>query len=433
MALGGGIFISQNKTLPGAYINFISASRASAAISDRGYAAMPLALDWGVENEVFTVTAQDFYKNSNAIFGYAYTDEKLKPLRELFKNTRVAYLFRLNSGGTKAANVFATALYGGIRGNALSVCIEANENSTPEKSVYNVITLLAGTTIDVQTVETAAQLKPNGYVSFIGAAALSLTAGTPLSGGSNGENTDAAYQSFLDKIESYSFNVLGCASDSSVIKALFSNFTKRMRDEVGVKFQCVLHKYAQADNEGIISVENNTVSDLVYWVTGASAGCPINESLTNKSYDGEMSIDTNYTQLQLEGFLKSGNLVFHRVGSTARVLDDINTFVSVSDIKNDDFKSNQTVRILDQIGNDDAVLFNERYHGRVLNDNAGRISLWKDIVKHRREIEKIRAIEDFQPDSVKVEPGDTKKSVLITSGVKPVSAMTQMYMTVIVE
>lgn len=44
MALGGGTFVTQNKTLPGAYINFVSAAAASATLSDRGIATMPLEL-----------------------------------------------------------------------------------------------------------------------------------------------------------------------------------------------------------------------------------------------------------------------------------------------------------------------------------------------------------------------------------------------------
>ncbi|MFR7450132.1 MAG: hypothetical protein ACLUT5_12655 [Butyricicoccus sp.] len=39
MALGGGMYTVQNKVLPGAYINFVSAARASAALGDRGAAA----------------------------------------------------------------------------------------------------------------------------------------------------------------------------------------------------------------------------------------------------------------------------------------------------------------------------------------------------------------------------------------------------------
>ena len=49
MALGGGSFIAQNKELPGAYINFVSAASTSAKLSDRGIATMPLELDWGKE------------------------------------------------------------------------------------------------------------------------------------------------------------------------------------------------------------------------------------------------------------------------------------------------------------------------------------------------------------------------------------------------
>ena len=102
MALGGGNFISQNKVLPGTYINFVSAAHASAALSDRGYAAMPPVLGWGIENEVFAVTSGDFQKNSLEIFGYPYTHEKMKGLRDLFANASMLYAYRLDSGGEKA-------------------------------------------------------------------------------------------------------------------------------------------------------------------------------------------------------------------------------------------------------------------------------------------------------------------------------------------
>lgn len=51
MALGGGTFLTQNKILPGAYINFISVAQASATLSDRGIATIPLDMNWGPEIE----------------------------------------------------------------------------------------------------------------------------------------------------------------------------------------------------------------------------------------------------------------------------------------------------------------------------------------------------------------------------------------------
>ena len=91
MALGGGSFTTQNKELPGAYINFVSAASASAALSDRGIATMPLELDWGKEREVFEVTSGDFQKNSLKIFGYAYDNPKMKGLRDLFIGAKTLY------------------------------------------------------------------------------------------------------------------------------------------------------------------------------------------------------------------------------------------------------------------------------------------------------------------------------------------------------
>lgn len=67
MALGGGTWLTQNKVLPGSYINFSSIAKASATLSDRGYAAAPFVLSWGPEGEIFPVTAGEFQKNSKML------------------------------------------------------------------------------------------------------------------------------------------------------------------------------------------------------------------------------------------------------------------------------------------------------------------------------------------------------------------------------
>ena len=64
MALGGGIFTSMNKIMPGSYINYVSAARASSALSDRGVAALPLELNWGADDTVIEVTKADLEKDS---------------------------------------------------------------------------------------------------------------------------------------------------------------------------------------------------------------------------------------------------------------------------------------------------------------------------------------------------------------------------------
>ena len=435
MALGGGVFTTKNKKLPGAYINFISAARATASLSERGYAAMPLVLDWGEEGKVVTVTHEQFIRNCQKIFGYDYTHEKMMGLRDLFRNAQTLYFYKLNKG-VKAANKFATAKYGGIRGNDIKIVIAANVD---EPSKWDVSTYVGTTLMDTQTaVATAKELVSNDYVDFIGSATLEATASTPLTAGTNGtEVTGQEWQDALAALEPYSFNTLGCVSTTDTVKDLCIEYTKRMRDEVGVKFQCVVYKKA-ADDKAIISVENKLKGEstesgnLVYWVTGASAGCAVNKSCTNKQYDGEFDIDVTYTQTQLEAALDAGKYIFHQVGDDVRVLEDINTLTTFTETEGEDFKYNQTIRVIDQIGNDIAVLFNTRYLGIIPNDRSGRISLWNDIVKHHKELETLRAIEDFEAEDVTVEQGDSKKAVVVNDSITVTNAMAQLYMSVVV-
>lgn len=433
MALGGGTFVTQNKDLPGAYINFISAASANAALSERGIATMPLDLDWGVDGEVFEVTNGDFQKNSMEIFGYEYTNDKLKGLRDLFLNTKTLYAYKLTSGGVKAANDFATALYTGVRGNDIKITIQKNAD---DARLFDVKTVVGTTVVDEQTVAKAADLVANKFVTWKDAE-LTVTAATPLSGGSNGTVDGAAYQAYLDKIESYTYNTMGVVVTDETTKTLFASFVKRLRDEMGIKFQLVLYNKA-ADYYGTINVKNKVTDEgwseasLVYWVTGVSAGCEVNKSNQNKVYNGEFTVDTNYTQNQLAAAIKAGEFTLHKVGSDVRVLEDINSMVTTSDTQGDIFKDNQTIRVIDQIANDIAVLFNTKYLGVVPNDNAGRTSLWSDIVKHHQQLNDIRAIEDFADSDVSVAQGNTKKSVIVTDAVTVVNAMGKLYMTVTV-
>lgn len=434
MALGGGFWLSQNRVLPGAYINFIGVKTASPNLSDRGYATMPLELDWGVEGEVFTVTQGDFQKNSLKIFGYPYTADELKGLRDLFMYTTVLYAYRLNGGGTKASNDFATAKYGGTRGNKITIAIQANVD---DEDKFDVITYLDGAKLDEQTVESASELVANDYVTFKSDAELSITAGTPLANGTNATVTGTNYQAYLDKIEAYNFNVMGVVTTDTTTKSLFVSFEKRMRETVGKKFQLVAYE-CNGDYEGVIDVHNKVLdsgwseASMVYWVTGVEAGCAVNKSISNKKYDGEFAVEVPYTQMQLEDAIRNGKLTFHRVNDDIRVLTDINSLVTTTLEKTEDFKKNQTIRVLDQIANDIAVLFADRYLGKIPNDAAGRTSLWSDIVKHHETLEDLRAIQNFEDKDVTVEQGETKDSVLVTDAIEVVNAMEKLYMTVYV-
>lgn len=439
MAHGGGTWLTQNKVMPGTYINFTSLARAAAALSDRGIAAAPFELNWGPEGTVFEVTSGDFQKNSKAIFGYGYDAPEMLALREIFCHATKVYCYRLGSGGAKASNTYGTAKHPGTRGNDITIAIVANVDL---EGAYDVTTFVGGSAYETQTVTTAADLVDNDFVIFKKDAQLAGTAGMEMKNGTNAAVSGEDHQAFLDKIESYAFNALCCPSADATVVKLYAKFAERMRDDVGSKFQLIAWQ-PEADYEGVIGVWNETTHPsittenkhtLVYWVAGAQAAVAVNKSLTNSVYDGELIVDVEKTQAELEADIKAGKFMLHNVNGTVRVLEDINTLVTLTDEKGVDFQSNQTVRVCDQSANDIAVLFNTRYLGQVPNDASGRATLWNDIVKYFQEMERIRAVEGFDPDVLAVDVGDTKKAVLLTlNGLSVVNAMGQLYMSIILK
>lgn len=455
--LGGGNFKTMNKVLPGSYYNVVSAKNVSAGLSQRGIVALPITLDWGQENKVFKVEAESFDDEAMQLLGYKSDSPKLAAFREIFRNSRLIYCYRPVKNGAKASNDLAEALYPGERGNSIKIAVSANVDDSDK---FDVVTIMDGTTMDTQTVANANELKANDYVTFKSVETLTAAAAKALSGGTSGDEiTGEEEQAFLDAIESYSFNALCCTSVDPVVQKLYLSFTKRMRNEVGLKFQTVIHKIENADFEGVVATWNDVetvdgkavsvisdgdgnptqqVTDLgsnaiVYYTTGTIGGCDINASNTNRTYDGELQVITKETQKELEQAIKSGKFMFHNVDDEVRVLTDINTFVSFKEDKNEDFQSNQTIRVLDQDAIETALLFNNKYLGKVLNDQSGRLSFWNDLVTLANEFAALGAIEDFDSANITVERGAGKKTVIATKLLKPVNCMEQLYTTVTVQ
>ena len=218
------------------------------------------------ENEVVTIENSEFQKGSLALTGYAYTADELRPLREIFANAKTLHLFRLNSGGAKAACKYAEAKYPGKIGNELKIVIQQNEGFTASTNeVYDVSTYIGTTLVDTQkAVKAVADLPDNDYLHWKGSEALTENAGLLLTGG----NVPARCRMQLTRHSSTrSSRTGGLRSTRSAATRRtarsrvprFANWTRRLRDEQGVKFQCVLHGYPAADYEGAISVKNGLI------------------------------------------------------------------------------------------------------------------------------------------------------------------------------
>jgi hypothetical protein len=377
------------------------------------------------------VDAEDLERTFMEVFGYSEDAPEVLPIREVFRHASKVYFYRLNSG-KKASCTLSEAKYSGTRGNDIKHVVGVNID---DEDKYDVTTYVGTTKVDSQTVATAAELTDNDYVTFKKDAAIEQSAGLPLEGGTNGEVTGNSHQEALNALEPYTFNALGCMSSDDSTKAVYAEYCKRMRDKVGAKFVVVIQGYAH-DYIGTINLKN-TVSDegapeyaLVPWLAGAEAGCAVNKTCENMAYDGEYTVKADYTQTQLETAIKAGELVFHKVGSSINILSDINSYVTVTDDMNDDFQLNQVIRVIDQIAMDIASAFNKYYLGKVQNNEDGRISFWNTCVDLHKELQDLGAIEDFDSGDITVSRGTGKRDIVEYESVKPVCAMSKLYMTI---
>ena len=441
--IGGGTFTVQNKILPGAYINFVSAGRA-AQLGSRGVVALPLELNWGPENKVFAVTAEDFNRTAIDVFGYDPTDASLLLVREALKRAKTLLAYRVNSGGQKASatvgGMAVTAKWGGTRGNDLKVAILTNADDATK---VDVVTYLGTMEVDRQTVPAdsgSANLKDNNFVTFGEAETLTPTSATALTGGSNGTVDGTAYSNFLNAIEVEAFNVIGYPGTDETIKALIAAFVKRLRYDNGVKIVGVLYQY-DGDDIGLINVKNGVIladgttitgDKAVAWVAGASAGAEVNESLTNVAYDGAVDVDIKYTKSQYEAAIQNGEFAFYADNGKARVLTDINSLVTFGDGVSEDWTSNRVVRVMDGWANDVARIFGERYIGTVTNSDTGRELCKADLVSLAMQYQAIDAISNFESADIVIQQGNGKRDVVVNCALQPNDSMEKLYMTVTV-
>ena len=431
----------QNKILPGSYINFVGYANA-ATLGARGTAALPLELDWGPEGQIYTLEAGEFNQTALEVFGYDPTAAELLLIREALKRCSTLLVYRVNGGGAKAGatvgGMTVTARWGGTRGNDIKVALLANGSSD-----VDVVTYLDGAETDRQTVAKsggAEDLKANDFVSFGTAETLTAAAATALTGGTNGTVNAAAYTAWLTALEVESFNAVGYPGTDESVKALVDAFVKRLRDEDGRKVVGVLYQHA-GDDIGLISVKNGVVltdgtvltgDKAVAWVTGATAGAEVNESLTNTAYDGAVDVDVKYTRGQYEQAMQAGEFVFYPDGGKARVLSDLNSRTSFGGGISEDWTSNRVVRVMDGWANDVARTFSQSYLGTQTNSETGRALFKADLVALGKEYEGIDAISGFAPDDVTVLQGDGKRDVSVACALTPNDSMEKLYMTVAV-
>lgn len=447
--MAGGIWTSQNKVLPGVYINVKSQGNITANVGSRGVVAIAEPLSWGPTGIVQAITPGE---DLTPYIGYDITQPQALFLREMMKGSDTTagpsqiLLYRpAGTGGAKATAAIgaltATALYDGVRGNDISIVVAEQVDS---EGTYDITTVVDGAIVDEQSVTDLSQLVPNDWVTFTGTGTtITESAGTALATGKDPTVAAADYSNFLTVIEPYQFDILVYdGTDTATIQAI-AQFVERVSNNVGQKCQAVMagDTAAGSNSEFVIAVNNGvtlddgttlTAQQATWWVGGAEAGALYYQSLTYARYPNAVSGNPKLTDAQAEAAVKAGQLCFIDNFGSVKVCTDINSLTTFTVEKGQEFSKNRVMRVVMQFCNDVYETFSNNYIGKIDNNEVGRNLLKGWIVGYLNEMQANNGIQNFTAEDVSVLPGATIDAVLVNVAIQPVDSIEKIYMSVTV-
>lgn len=435
--MAGGVFTSQNKIRPGAYIKFQGVPSSDNIIGSRGTVAMALPLGWGPEQELIKVTVDDLYSNGlEKIIGRSIYAKESKLIKAALENAHTLLLYRGDEGGAKAkatiscggeVNLEVEAKYAGTVGNTISISIKEGSGN------YIVSTFLGSTQKDSQTVANINELKNNDFVTFSGEGEITEEAvNTLLTSGTDGTFEASKYSQFLALLKQTQFDTLAAYDFSTELPHFtgddIKTFIQEMREKKGIRCQAVINDYVGANYEAIISTKGQGVKyadgtelngkEFVVWVAGATAGADVTESNTYKIVTNAVEIVSDVLEDEIEDLITQGYLLISKRRDGAIVIEkDINTLVTMRDDTTEEFKENKVIRLLDAIANHIALDFEQNYVGKVTNDENGRDLFKTSIISYLTNLQISGAIINF----------DSQVDVTVTAGEQPDAFYSEIY------
>jgi len=174
-----------------------------------------------------------------------------------------------------------------------------------------------------------------------------------------------------------------------------------------------------------------TAAQTTAWVAGITAGANINQSNTGRKYVGAVDVAPRMTKSEMEEAVQNGEFIF-KVDSAQNVtvVYDINSLTTVTPEKGKPFTKNRVIRTIDGINNDITTIFESNYVGKVDNNPDGRSLLRATLIEYFNELQRLNAIQNFQPEDVTVSPGADSDAVVIECYIQPVDSVEKIYITV---
>lgn len=377
----------------GLAVNFRTLSAAPTQVDSLGVAAIVGVSDWGPANQIATVdsfSTADLLYRSGTDLNFAITGALTGEGTDQRSGARSVLAYRIVGSGAAAASVSlsnttpASALsvaakYPGLGGNALSVAVQANADTTKHDFlVMRGSTLLERYTYpktDLAVLVSA--LAGSSYVTgsvVIDGVALATVAATPLASGTAGAaitvSEHAAAMAALEaRAGEFSVLALDTTPTDSTIRATWRDWTKRVANDGGLFHWVIGGLAAEApstaiqrtgpigtytdamDSEWIVNLTRDLIiggvtyssSKMAPRVAGIIAAAGVSRSASFATIAGA-TLANAPTSAEVELLVRGGVVPFVWSDSAAMLQRARTTFVTTSTDKNAKWKSLLNVR-----------------------------------------------------------------------------------------
>lgn len=442
-----GSFTDFDKIRPGAYVRFMATRTDADMLGANGIVATVLPLAWG--DDIVRLTSDDVRGGRTLeLTGYAMGAPELVSVQKALENAREVVIVRGDAGSTKATAsintvLTATAKYGGVLGNGITVAIE------PFGDSYVVITALNGTEVARSVGSTAEEIEDNVYVDFTGTGGLSEQAATALEGGSNG--TVGGWSEDVEEvIGGLNYDVVVMTNPSNLVD--FEKFLKREHDAGRYRTGVAVGTYSsdsdEGNFEGLVKIDEAqypalarypngtehslTAGEVAHWVAGLYAGTSINRGNTYAVVPYVVELEKAYNDEETIARLNKGFflLTYRRDGAVV-VEQDINSLHIFSSMRTRAYSKNRTMRTLVYIQEYIADLFETGYIGKVNANEHGRSALSGDIVAFMMRLSDEGAIRNFNiSEDISIRMGAEPDTIIVDLFVQPMDSLEKLYLTI---
>lgn len=222
------------------------------------------------------------------------------------------------------------------------------------------------------------------------------------------------------------------------MKTAIVNWIGDMRETEGKKVVGILANVI-ANAEYILNVVQGVkTSDTTYtagqvtaWVGGVTAGATVYSSNTGKKFEGAVDVIPRYTKTEMEAAITAGKYIFKvDEAQNVTVVYDINTLTTFTEEKSKIYSKNRIIRCMDGMNKDITEIYESNFVGKINNNEDGRALLKGKLVEYMKELEKLNAIQNFDPSDITVSAGADSDAVVINIAVQTVDSIEKIYITV---